>query len=373
MFQASSEEAPDSPYEGCKISLNEKALVILLVLAVAGGLFAQGWTFGGLVNGGIGIMGFDGNDVYVGALAKATGHNGVRAQFDANYTNDTKTAGMNLRFRVSDTPAGWGASTLQLRYGYGWVSALEGLLRVEGGRIQSTQFDTLDPISDGETAYDSHGIITFIKPHDYFTIGLGAGAGGYADQSTAGFAANEVWRAVGLFGLNINVPDMVRVNAALKMVNDTDGRDERNFKAMLSMSLLAVKDFRLMVTGVMTFLDKFSDKGRMRFYEYFAYNGIENLSLNLGLAEAISQRDAEKDLYFRAWFWLSYALNDGAIVPRLDFNYVMGGTFSPNAAGLHVNSTYTDGGTWNTYHTIKTKPSSPSVRRFLSKLTPTAG
>jgi len=67
----------------------KKALVVFLILAVAGGLFAQ-VTFSGAVNTGIGI-GFDNQDDGASPLVnyiRDRGNNGIRAEINASYSGE---------------------------------------------------------------------------------------------------------------------------------------------------------------------------------------------------------------------------------------------------------------------------------------------
>ena len=325
----------------------KKALVILLVLAVTGGLFAQGWTFSGRMDSGYGLYKADGRALFGGLIAQDQAVNGPRMFFDANYTNDNKNAGMNVRFRSQGTTTAWAGATglgVHMRYAYGWLAAMDGLLRAEGGRIQSTPFDSLDPISNGENFYDSYGVLGYIKPIDILTIGGGVGSGSSLND------LNFVDRSIAYFGFNVLVPDTFRLNGMVRLQHTPRlavgvsplGAAFQNSRAALGFSFLGVKDLKLMVQGIFRGLDKFSDYGSMHFYEYFAYNGVENLSLNLAFTEAAHQAK-DTDLYFRAWFWLTYALNEGAILPRLDFNYVMGGKWT-TAYGLSYNDSFNDNG-----------------------------
>ena len=358
----------------------KKALVILLVLAVAGGAFAQGWTFGGYLDGGVGLWKPDGDDSQArfGVIAHQANVGGPRMMFDANYANDDKTAGMNIRFRSQGNPSAWAAASggqLHMRYAYGWVTALEGLLRAEGGRIQATPFDSLDPIS-GENIFDAYGVLGYVKPHEFVTVGGGAGSMFGMNQTVSSAQGvtpapanqNFLERGIGYFGFNVLVPDTMRLNAALRMSNWRVGayREENTLtrvvsrfgqeahmqsRAALGFSFLGVKDVSLVLQGILRGLDQFSDFGQIHFYEYFAFRGIENLSINLALTQAVAQYDKNSkgdsaDLYFRGWFWLTYALNDGGILPRLDFNYVMAGKYAAGY-GFGFTSSYTDDGSFS--------------------------
>ena len=84
----------------------KKTFIVLLILAVAGGVFAQGWTFNGLVSSGIMLqipderLGGSDADIYVSPISKTEGV-GSRFQLDANYANEAKTAGLMFLIRAN--------------------------------------------------------------------------------------------------------------------------------------------------------------------------------------------------------------------------------------------------------------------------------
>jgi len=305
----------------------KKAFVFVLLLAVAGGLFSQQFSFSGLVNGGLGLFKSDGEDdpVY-GLIAKSQEGNGVRAQVNIIGTNADGNAGIDIRIRA----VGGGSNTFrddfQFRHAYGWVSFSENMFRVLGGRINGNDFNALDPITDGASLFDSYGLLAYINPTKEVKIGVG----GYTPQRLGeGLGIDEV---SGYAGLGVNLPDLLNFRAQLSGKKD-------DARALASARISAVKNIPIEATARLTGLSEFGDAGTMSFYERIGFNAISNLSLNLAAAQSISQAD-NTDLFFRGWFWLTYGL--GNIVPRLDVNYISGGKFNP-ALGLGVNASYNDG------------------------------
>jgi len=304
----------------------KKALFVLLLLAfVAGGLFAQ-FSFSGMVNGGIAMVIDDGDDPTFAVSSKAQAFNGGRAQFNVMYTNEDKTAGLNIRVRFPNIIN----NSVQPRIAQGWIKGLDGLLTVYGGRFAGSIFATMDPLSDSCYFIDNHwGLYALVKPVDMFTLGVGGILG--AGTTLPG---NDKARAVIAF--RVDMPDLLNLAAAAEL-GGYAGYDN----AYLTFKITAVKDVNIAVTARALYLDDFSDFGKMIFYEYFGYNGVENLSVNLGLVQGLSQASGA-DLYFRGWFWLTYAIDN--IVPRLDVNYIMGGRYT-NDGGLNQNWDFE--GQWN--------------------------
>jgi hypothetical protein len=308
----------------------KKALVCILVLVVAGGLFAQQLSFSGLVNGGVGLfkaVGDDDPDPVYGLIAKNQEGNGVRAQLNVIGTNADGNAGVDIRIRaVGGGNGGSFRDDFQFRHAYGWVSFVDNMLRVQGGRMNGNDFNTLDPITDGATLFDSYGLLSYINPVDTVKIGVGA----YTPQRLGeGLPIDDV---SGYVGLGVNLPNLLNFRAQLSSKKD-------DVKALASARIAVLKDIPIEATARLTGLSEFSDSGTMSFYERFGFNAISNLSLNLALAQSLSQAD-DTDMFFRGWFWLTYSL--GNIVPRLDVNYITGGKFN-TGVGLGVNASYNDG------------------------------
>jgi hypothetical protein len=310
----------------------KKALVALLLLAVAGGLFAQDeepvpvpvWSISGVANAGIGWMKLtDQDDNIFGLIGHTAETDGARAQVNIRGINADGTAG--LRFAIRATSS-FGVGSLQFRHAFGWLKAFDGMLEVQTGRIQGTNFDMFGPIEDGMgTFYDGYGVLTYINPIPGFSFGVGARTG----QVLSGGA--NVDKVTGWLGFGASIADLLDLNAQF-----TGNQATKN--AFVSASIGALPGIGINATAIFLDLLNFSDSGQMWFHEHVGIDLIENLSLNIAASQGMFSEDGP-DMYFRGWAWLTYGLGD--IVPRLDVNYIMAGTFNP-AAGLGFNYSYCD-------------------------------
>ena len=320
----------------------KKALFVLLLLAlVAGGLFAQ-FSFSGHVNSGLTLSILDAeDDAQLGVTGKADGAPGGRYQVHMTATNEAKTAGMVLRLRA----AGTAQTAFQPRLAYGWLKFFDGLLTVNAGRFGGGNA-SFDPMSDGTNYWDNQtGIYAQVKPIDMLSVGFAATL-----PNGTGFTGMKFTKAQGTVVLGVSVPDIMGINAQFAFNQAADKAavlpvqkwdagtgtwiwdDSKakapvtnlgaDIRAFVSFDVTAVKNVPIQFTVEMNGLQDFSNAGEMIFSEYFAFNGIENLGLNLGFQEAITGASGD-DMYFKAWFWATYAL--GNIVPRLDFAFAMGG------------------------------------------------
>ena len=331
----------------------KKALIVLLLLAfVAGGLFAQ-FSFSGRVNTGVALYKFAGvDDMGAGLIGRQLGTDTPRAELNFSGTNEAGTAGVAFRLRAAD----FGFGDPAFRYAYGWLKGLDGMLEVRAGRIQGSDFDTMDTLSDGLTEFDGYGLQFYINPVDMFSVGLGVRSG-ELDMITGGnYNAKGALTGAntnGWFGFGVHVDKMVdfaaqmsfgKVDEDLFWDDDDDDTTPDVFlvnmnktfvNALVSASINAIPDVGVIVSMAMNDLADFSDTGSMTFYEEFSYSAIENVSLNLAFVQSLAQWD-NADLYFRGAFWATYAM--GNIVPRLDLNFVMGGTYEMSSFYIAENS-----------------------------------
>ena len=306
----------------------KKALIVLLLLAfVAGGLFAQ-FSFAGRVDSGLAIFKSSATDskVSYGSIAKQTDAGAVtRGEVDFNATKEGGQAGIVIRLRVDAVNMADG-SAFNLRHAYGWLKVLDGLLEVRGGRFSGTNYDTFDALSDGASlcggSGNAYGFQTYIKPIDILSFGVGA----KYNTTRQGLAVNGPTfkdNFAGWFGLGLAMPDLMGLNVQMDF-----GRDNVNFQ--FSWRLLAVKNLTVIVTGRFLDLTEFSDVGQMWFYEQFGFTGIKNLTLGLGLVEALNKAPANDAFYFSGVVWAAYALNGGKIIPRLDVAFGVNGPYTIN-------------------------------------------
>jgi hypothetical protein len=329
----------------------KKALVVLLILAVAGGLFAQEWTFTGYTGGGIGIFIPDGEE---GARAKLVsrdaGTAGNRVQFAGAYTSEAKNYGFSFRLRSEN------AGAPSLNYGYGWLSGLNGIVTGYAGKIDNdlAGVNTGDLIFDGRGG-EGTGLYTVIKPISVLSVGFGV----FGSTTPADEVKPEDLKYIG--GVGVTIPGTVKVVVNFRNANKVSAAGTNDFEAptgigndaqlAVGTNLLMVKGLKVSVLGVFNRLEDFSDSGVVRIFETASYTGITNLTIGLGLWQALLTGSATKDAYkkdmngddpilsFRGWVYASYGLLGGKIVPRLDVNYLMGGIWG-NEYQIHFDDQF---------------------------------
>jgi hypothetical protein len=321
-----------------------KVLVVLLALAIAGGLFAQGFSLTGYFDGGIGLFIPDAGDPGLALVTRDSDvGGGMRAQINAAYTNEAKNAGINLRIRANGDEFGKGGNNLNafFPYAYGWISPFEGKLTVKGGKVDDGTFGTGDALVDDDLG-ERGGFLAIVKPVDLLSLGFGA----YANDPFAATGMSGLDAAKYTAGAVINVPDILKVT--LQYANRGDAGDPEAERIWAAFNILAASKIGLkfVVAGKVEQLQNFSDAGTIGIYETIGFTKVQNLSLNLNLWQILAKKDndpltADDDFSLRVWFWASYALAEGKIVPRFDVNFLTAG--SVNTAVLHFNNRFAPG------------------------------
>jgi hypothetical protein len=321
-----------------------KVCVVLLILAIAGGAFAQGFSFTGYFDGGVGAFIPDSGDAGLGLITRdADVVGGPRVQLNGAFTNEAGNAGINFRIRAQGANfAGTTNASDSINsvlgffpYAYGWIAPFEGKLRVLGGRVDDGTFGTGDAIVDDDMG-ERGGFLAMVKPIDILTLGFGA----YTRDSFSGTGMSGIGDAKYTAGAVVNVPDIIKVTFQYR--NRGDGGADVDHRMWAAFNILGLNKLglKLVVVGKAERLQDFSDNGGIGFYETIGFTKINNLSLNLNLWQVISQT-TDNDFSFRAWFWASYALADGKIVPRFDVNYLNAGV--ANTAMMHFNHRFRPG------------------------------
>jgi hypothetical protein len=311
----------------------KKALVVLLILAVAGGAFAQGWAFTGYADTGIGIFFRQDEGARAKLVSRDAGVDGNRVQFAGAYTAEAKDYGFSFRLRSEN------GGSPSLNYGYGWLSGLGGIVTGYAGVIDNdlAGINTGDLIFDGRGG-EGLGLYTVIKPISVLSVGFGA----------FGTNTDTIWPQQLKYsgGLAVTLPDLAKFVVSFRNANkvgtvgtttfETEAGIGNDAQVAAGVNILAVQGLKASVAGVLNRVEEFGDLGVIRIFETAEYTAIQNLTVGLGLWEAFVTGGDAKDAFklnygddpslsFRAWVYVSYGLLDGKIVPRLDVNYLMGG------------------------------------------------
>jgi hypothetical protein len=144
----------------------KKALVVLLILAIAGGLFAQdeGLTWSGAVKTGLKITADDdhnGEDIKVDLYNDDAGE-AIRLQLDGAYTKDNYGVKFGARAQLGS------ALDLRAYQAYGWVTFID-IIKVSAGIIDDGAWATAGP---ADYSVNGNGLRLEITPITGLNVGL---------------------------------------------------------------------------------------------------------------------------------------------------------------------------------------------------------
>jgi len=310
--------------------------VFLAAVFVAALGFTQEVRFDGYVNSGLGLWASnEDNDSARKIMAYGVDSERYIGRFRLNgaYTNANRTAGINFRIQAQGNGKDASASAPSLAYGYGWINWLD-VFTLKAGLVDDSTWQTADYIYNDDQS-EGAGMLLKITP----VVGLDLGFGGFVANPNSGSRNNF---------LDVDIPTRVRLEEAkytLNMAytwdrifrfmvsgrtyNKTGGDAKYNSSHLLAeLRLLAVDGLTAIVVGE---VDNLHDNDKIRdvnFYETLNYRyGYWAMGINAAqyIRNLPSGSSADDDV--SAWFnpWVSYSFYQGAVIPRLDVVYFVGG------------------------------------------------
>jgi hypothetical protein len=341
-----------------------KAILGVLILAAAGGIFAQELKFDGYFNSGLGIVstntklpdgaGTKTADTRIVPFGVDSEQAGYRFRLNGSYTNENAAAGVKFRFQAQSK---FDLGAFSLPYAYGWVSFLNNIFTVTGGLVDDGTWNSGGAILNDDTG-EGLGALVKISPVSGLNLGVGMYVitpQGSGDNNTiivpvgSAAAANDfskfdipLNRIKYTFNAGYTMEDIFKVTLSFRTKNQTGDAVSRysdagsevfgsneTAKLMAGVQLLAVKNLTAVIEGE---IDKLEDSGvdsekdnlDFNLYETFGYK-IGDLAFGLNAVQNFRpEKDVENDIGLHLNPWISYAF--GPIVPRLDLNYYMAGT-----------------------------------------------
>jgi len=334
-----------------------KIIVGLMIFTLMGGgtLFAQ-LEIGGLVSGGVGVLFPAGADeARIAPLTHDAANQAFRTQLDVRYTSSGGGGGVALRIRAQGHTPSTGAPpagfSTYIDWSYAWFSFNEDIVRLYGGRVNNSVFNSLDRMRT-EDAGEGLGALAIIRPMSGLRLGVGVYADGEGDmllQHEEGPPARRQAR----YTLNLRYDHAnFRVIAGWRNSSETmasgmlwDHAAGMNPRppvsvtraqpslAYVSAGLFGVSGVHAAFTARFMFLEEFMNYGDMRFYATFGHTGlIQGADLRLGLSFGRTMQERlrngiEPVPHMWAWFSGTYALNN-VIRPGLHIHYVRGGVWN---------------------------------------------
>jgi hypothetical protein len=209
------------------------------------------------------------------------------------------------------------------------------MLTIKAGILDDAVWETAGAILKDDQG-EGAGILARLSPVDGLDIGLGAYAwsqlGGNDNNAiaTPGVAQNW-WDAKYTFMASYTMPKMFKLNLSGRSFNasgnNTSARFIGEFRLLAVENLTAIAEVeldKLFDTNEDWKYDSFKEQGLFNIFETIAYS-MGDLKFGLNAAQYISNVEEQKDMGLRFNPWISYALNEGKVVPRLDAVYFIGG------------------------------------------------
>ena len=312
----------------------KKALIVLLILGVAGGLFAQSVSWTGSVGTGL-FIGFGENfdDVPVWAHDDDDGA-GVIAKINGAYDADVWGLKLGTVGRAGD------GFDLSFYNAYGWMKLLNKIITVRAGMIDdgawSTGLEYDTGIAGGGGIRIEVEPITGLNFGAFFTFpngGLSAGKIGNFFQETVIGAEYK--------------SSLFRVDVAMALFSEESeysNFDNMDMRVIFGFEFTGVPGLTLGVSGGVDHLAEYADEGVFKIYEEGHYK-LGALKVGLVLGQKMTGPDGF--VWFLAKPKLEFAINSsfsvGLDVP-LEFDTSDGFEFALFGANLWAK--YTLGGSW---------------------------
>jgi hypothetical protein len=230
----------------------KKALIVLLILAVAGGLFAQQLTWSGHV--GTGVF-FEFGDAFDDPAAKADDDDeGVPIFAKLGAVYDAGNWGLQLKTKASVTTS-FDTDVWGFYDAHGWLKFADGLVTVRAGFIDPGVWNVgLFPDDEGKGGNLSSGggIRVEVTPFDGLNVGFKLGFSN--DDDPIHDTLTNFFKSTA-FGFSYTA-SLFNVKAALKLFSETDvySPDETDAAAVFGFGITAIENLAIDVAARVDYL-----------------------------------------------------------------------------------------------------------------------
>jgi len=323
----------------------KKALIVLLILALAGGLFAQDISFSGHIQTGMRIEILDGADDIGVAANDDDAPVPIRADFTAAV--DDGNWGAKIGFRA-DFDALDGNHTY-LHNAYGWLKPVD-ILKISAGMIDDGVWGTGGDYDGGVAT--GGGLRVEIIPID----GLNLGA--FFSYPNGGIAAAKIGNFFGetAFGFEYKA-DIFYVSAAMKLYSEEStypiGKDT-DMKLIFGGGFTGIAGLTLRVSGGIEHLGNYSDDGWFDVREEAEFALSDVLKVGILLAEGLTGPDGF--CFFKVKPYVEFGVTDefsvgadvGIVMGQANAPFEIAGKDSMGLASIFADiwAKYTIGGGW---------------------------
>ena len=312
----------------------KKLLVVLLMLGVVSGLFAQ-MTFGGLAGTGLLITFPNDGDHFVSPFSGSVGAHNYFFRLVPRYRNPAGTVGLQML-----VDSGWshaGNLYLQDAHLYMTPEALGFRTTFRAGLIENDEFVTgisLDVLS--RDLGEGNGIQIIDRHINNLVLGLGI----YATPTWEALQELKLRDIKYTFNAIYTIPQIGRVFFGIRPENQFSAGSWRSInpnsdaRAILGADIIRLQGVKLALDADFRFLSDFSDNGRIDIRETVGYS-FSDLGLTVQLTGAHffpvnnTMVTYYEDVAHLFWFFAQYdRLFSGNVVPRLDAQFLYGASLN---------------------------------------------
>jgi hypothetical protein len=316
----------------------KKALVALLILAIAGGAFAQELKFTGYVNTGVAVLGGEDvpySDDGITSYARDAGRAGTRFQLNGAYTNGD--FGFNFRLRAQGQ--GTANNSLFVHYAYGYATLFD-TVKLFAGDINNGSWETQGDWGDDQG--EGVGALLQIVAIENLNAGVGiywtgltgsssttvfsgsTSASGiqYGTAAQLGSVVDSHYLTKVTFGGAYTMPDLFGIQTAWAVGRNKDGEKYAINSGDIGISVLAVPkltaEFEFVLTGIG------NDKENIPSTDV-ADALLENDGVTLTGSQAVIMPTAPAYMFVQS---LGYEINDQLNVGLIAYEYLSTAEFN---------------------------------------------
>ncbi|AEF81626.1 hypothetical protein [Leadbettera azotonutricia] len=351
----------------------KKALVFLLILAVAGGLFAQGWSFGAGGSSGIHFVDdkvkVDGDtfsdDHFIGlqnADGDAYGSGTISATYEGTeggkFVLKLGTGSIEAALDLGDESLGFSgylinkfltdsiSGTVSTRpdWAYAWATTFGGVWKIYGGIFSGDGDD--GAVADFQYAANENlGIINVFKPLSDIDLTIGFGIGDNRDLTDGDdfqtIFGGPNWNTPGNdgnlgdfyfpIGITFVQPETFQLKLGYQTVPSLKGANADD-SLYAGLDLLLLSPVKVGVSVELNQLEEYGDIGTTTIAEYIEGTALDGdaLSYKLTLEERLNNAP-DSDLEFLAYANVAYAISDfggGTLTPALNIFFGYGAGYN---------------------------------------------
>jgi hypothetical protein len=287
----------------------KKVLVVLLILAVAGGVFAQDITWSGTVETGVHIQKHEGQDDATIWAYNDDNINGLRAKLQAAIAGDNWgfKIGVKSETWIVDDPGSSELDRVLIYNGFGWFDFLDKMINVKGGLIDDAVWTTR---GDQDFNLSSNvGVRVEVTPIEGLNVGLlltWPDGGAAIDQN----GTVEQFFKETVLGFSYT-SDLFYVTGAFKLDSDGDGGTDKDAEAIFGFGYTGIPALTANIEAHLSHLGGYSDDGKAYIDETIAYQVMEPLTVGAVLTEELSNTGGKSDdMKLTIKPYLTYLLSD---------------------------------------------------------------